>query len=130
MKWLSLGGSFFRNFFRRKQAEQALEDEVAAYTELLVAEKMKRGLTEQEARRAARLEMGGASQIKEEVRDIRVGAWLFTFWQDVRHGLRLLRNQPAFTLAVVLTFAIGIGANTAIFSVVNGLLLRPVPVAQ
>ena len=130
MKWLSLGSSFFRNLFRRQQAEQALEDEVSSYTELLVAEKMKRGLTEQEARRAARLEMGGASQIKEEVRDVRVGAWLLTFWQDVRHGLRLLWNQPAFTLAVVLTFAIGIGANTAIFSLVNGLLLRPVPVPQ
>src|SRR5215469_5069697 len=130
MKWLSLGTSFFRNLFRRKQAEQALEEEVAAYTELLVAEKIKRGMTEQEARRTARLEMGGASQIKEEVREASVGAWLLTFLQDVRHGLRLLWNQPAFTLAVVLTFAIGIGANTAIFSLVNGLLLRPVPVPQ
>ncbi|HEY6349272.1 MAG TPA: ABC transporter permease [Candidatus Angelobacter sp.] len=128
MKWLSLGSSFFRNLFRRKQAEQSLDDEVSSYVELLVAEKMKRGLTEQEARRDARLEMGGSSQIKEEVRNIRVGAWLFTFLQDIRHGLRLLRNQPLFTLAAVLIFSIGIGANTTIFSMVNGLLMRPVPV--
>ena len=130
MKWVSLGSSLMRNLFRRKQTEQALEDEVSCYNELLVTEKMKGGLTEQEARRVARLEMGGQSQIKEEVRDIRVGAWLLTFWQDVRHGFRLLCKQPAFTLAVVLTFAIGIGANTAIFSVVNGLLMRPVPATQ
>ncbi|HEY6249861.1 MAG TPA: ABC transporter permease [Candidatus Angelobacter sp.] len=128
MKWLSLGSSFFRNLFRHKKAEQALDDEVSSYTELLVAENMKHGLTEQEARRAARLEMGGSSQIKEEVRDIRIGAWLLTFLQDVRHGLRLLRNQPLFTLAAVLIFSIGIGANTTIFSMVNGLLMRPVPV--
>ena len=128
MKWLSLARSFLRNLFRRAQVEQALDEEVSSYTELLVAENMKRGMTEQEARREARLEMVGPSQLREQARNARAGAWLTAFWQDLRHGFRVLRKNPVFTLAAVLTFAIGIGANTTIFSMVNGLLLRPVPV--
>src|SRR6185503_21391203 len=92
--------------------------------------KLRQGQTPQEARRNALLELGGVEQVEERVREIRVGQFIETAWRDVRLGVRTLVHSPIFTAVTVLSLALGIGANTAIFSVVNGLLLRPLPYSE
>ncbi len=113
--------------FRRKGVEQELDAEVRAYMDALVGEKIRAGLSAEEARRAARMEAGGIEQVKEEVREARAGAWFDTLLQDIRYGARMQGRSPGYGAAIVLTFALGIGANTALFSVVNGLLLHRLP---
>ncbi|HJX00296.1 MAG TPA: ABC transporter permease [Terriglobales bacterium] len=122
--------SLFRNLINKEAVDEQLDEEVSSYIEMLVDEKIKSGMTRDKALRAAKIELGGSDQVKEEVRSVRSGAWLDTLRQDLRFGWRMIVRNPGFSALVVGTLALGIGANTAIFSVVYGVLLRPLPYLQ
>lgn len=120
------------NLFRRRRQrmEQDLDRELRYHIDRRVDDLMASGLAETEARRRAAIEIGGVVQVREEVWDTWMWRWLSDLGQDVGYAIRLLRKQPGFVAAAIITLALGIGANTAIFSLVNALLLQRLPVVD
>lgn len=114
--------NFLRNLFSSRAVETDLNEEVLAHLELLVEEKLRSGLPPDEAERVARIELGGIEQVKEQVRETRIGNWLHSVLADCRFGFRMLRKSPGFTAVAVTALALGIGADTAMYTIVNGAL--------
>src|SRR5580704_8254961 len=117
-----------RSLFRRAEVEQELDDELRFHREQQAGKYMRAGMSRDEALRKVRLDFGGLEQVKEDCRDARGVSFLESLAQDLRYGFRMLAKAPAFTAIIILTLTLGIGANTAIFTLVNAVMLRSIPV--
>src|SRR5437764_14285904 len=123
MSWLS-------GLFGKRKREKELEEEVRSHLEMAARERAERGEKKEEAERAARREFGNVELVKQVTRDVWGWTWLRDIADDVRYGLRMLLKNPGFAIVAILSLALGIGATTAVFSVVYGVLVNPYPYAH
>ncbi|HYY94156.1 MAG TPA: permease prefix domain 1-containing protein, partial [Pyrinomonadaceae bacterium] len=117
--------SWWHRLLRRRKCEEELEKELRFHLDQHTSDLIAEGHSPEEARRQARLALGGPEQVKEMCRDARGTRWLWDLLRDLRYGVRILAKQPGFTVVTALALALGIGVNTAILSAVNGFILRP-----
>jgi hypothetical protein len=123
-RWLYKVALRCRSLFRPQRVEEELDEELRFHLEQQIRDHLDRGLTRDEATRTARLALGGLEQQKDACRDARHTEWIDSTWRDVRFGMRSLRRTPGFTSEAVVTLALDIGVNTAVFSIVNGVRLE------
>ena len=127
MRWITKLRMLLRSIFERRQLDAELDEELREHIEQEVGSNIKAGMSQEEARRAANRTAGSLAVIKDECREARAANFMETFAHDLRFSLRMLWRSPLFTLIALATLSIGIGATSAIFSVVKGVVLKPLP---